>query len=85
MQIDLRNFVETIRKRSSSRVQGEYRAVLNEMKELVLQVHPWTELFFERTFDKAADELDIRIGQLNIPDDQKTAMVKLLDQLRITQ
>ena len=77
----LRNFVELISKRSSSRTQGEYRDVLDGMKAEMLRVHPWTELFFERTFDKAAQELDEEIQAL--PDqDQRIRMIKLIDQMR---
>ena len=81
MGANLRTMVEMVRKRSSSRTQGEYRDVLDSMKAEMLRVHPWTELFFERTFDKAAQELDEEVQAL--PDqDQRIRMIKLIDQMR---
>ncbi|MEE8263232.1 MAG: FAD-dependent thymidylate synthase [Gammaproteobacteria bacterium] len=78
---DLRTVVELVRKRSSPRAQGEYREVLDGMKECMIGVHPWVELFIDRTFDRAAQELDTEIGTL--PDaDQRARMIKLVDQLR---
>ena len=85
MKINMRNFVELVQKRSSSRVQGEYRDVLEAMKAEVNGVHPWIALFIERTFDRAADELDEAIRSLNIDNVQRTNMIKLLDQMRSKQ
>lgn len=65
MKINMRNFVELIYKRSSPRVQGEYRDVLEAMKEAVLEVHPWISLFIDRTFDRAAAELDEKISNID--------------------
>lgn len=78
---NMRTFVELVRKRSSSRVQGEYRDVLFQMQEQVRAVHPWIELFIERNFDVAANDLDAEIQTM---EDKTKAnrMVKLLDQLR---
>lgn len=81
MGANLRTMVEMIRKRSSPRTQGEYRDVLDGLKAEMLRVHPWTSLFFERTFDKAAQELDAEIGKVEDPD-QRIRMIKLVDQLR---
>lgn len=84
VKMNLRTFVETVRKRSSSRVQGEYREVLNMMKQEILKELPWVEKFVERTFDKAAAELDYLIGNDKVlSKDQKMAMIKLLDQMRM--
>lgn len=85
VKINMRNFVELVRKRSSSRVQGEYRDVLSGMKQSVLEVHPFVSLFIERTFDKAADELDNKIRSLVADATERTNMIKLLDQMRMTQ
>lgn len=81
----LRAFVELVQKRSSPRVQGEYRAVLELMKQEVLKVHPWVELFVCRTFDRAAADLDKEIQELPVADATKTHMKKLVDQLRAKQ
>lgn len=94
MDCNMRTFVELVRKRSSSRTQGEYRDVLEGMKEAVRAVHPWIDLFIERTADRAINDLEAMIIDLSTamssPDDlaeyiegeTKTKMIKLLDQLR---
>ena len=93
VKMNMRTFVELVRKRSSSRTQGEYRDVLEAMKEEVRKVHPWIDLFINRDFDRAANELDelIRseiepaIGQGGLSKETATKMIKLLDQMRTTQ
>lgn len=65
MKINMRNFVDLIYKRSSPRVQGEYRDVLEAMKTSVLEVHPWMHLFIDRTFDRAAADLDEKISNFD--------------------
>lgn len=82
MKINMRNLVDLIRKRSSARVQDEYRSVIMEMKERILEVHPWTAIFIDRTVDKVSMELQEAIGKLPIPEAERTNMVKLLDQIR---
>lgn len=78
---NMRAFVELVRKRTSPRVQGEYRAVLEQMINSVRVVHPWIDLFVNRTFERAAKELDAEIAAL--PDrTQATRMMKLVDQMR---
>jgi flavin-dependent thymidylate synthase len=87
-KFDLRTMSDTARKRASSRTQGEYRDVMDAMKEEVMRVHPWTKLFFERTFDKAAAELEDRITvickQIGAGDVVRTNLIKLIDQMRMT-
>lgn len=92
VKMNLRTFVDVCRKRSSSRVQDEYRDVVRQMKEEALLILPWVSFFIERTFDKAAAELDIMIRELGnltvggrrISEEHMTRMVKLLDQMRMT-
>lgn len=80
---NMRTFVELVRKRSSPRTQDEYRQVLDAMKESVRAVHPWIDLFIERTFDKAAKELCDELNSLpEIPDVTATRLIKLVDQMR---
>lgn len=84
---NMRTFVETVRKRSSPRTQGEYRDVLEEMKQAVRTVHPWIDIFIERDVDKAIEDLQNEInlffGEKGSEIDlRKTHMTKLLDQLR---
>jgi len=87
-KFDLRTMADTARKRASSRTQGEYRSVMEAMKAEVIRVHPWASLFFGRTFDKSASELEDQICNLSrggkIDEKLKTDMIKLLDAMRTT-
>lgn len=87
VKMNLRTFVETVRKRSSSRVQGEYREVLSQMKACAIAYLPWVEKFVDRTFDKAAAELEkmiLSVHEMNeMSDETKLTMIKLLDQMRM--
>lgn len=81
-KFSLRCVSDLVRKRSSSRVQDEYRAVLDGMVKQVLEVHPWAGMFINRSFDVAARELDAMISD-NVEDENtRIAMVKLIDQMR---
>lgn len=86
-KFDLRTFSDTQRKRASSRTQGEYRDVMEAMRAEVLRVHPWAKMFLERTFDKAAAELEQGLLEL-LPDTgvggERTRLIKLVDQMRMT-
>jgi thymidylate synthase ThyX len=86
VKFDLRTLADTMRKRASGRTQGEYRAVLDGMVKTVLAVHPWASLFFDRTFDKAAGELESAVLGLgdHIGKGEVTRLVKLIDQMRTT-
>jgi thymidylate synthase (FAD) len=87
-KFDLRSLADTARKRASSRTQGEYRDVMDAMMAEVKRVHPWVELFTQRSFDKAAKELEERITilckQLRTGDIVSTNLIKLIDQMRMT-
>lgn len=84
-KFDLRTLADTARKRASSRTQGEYRAVMDAMLEEVLRVHPWAAMFFARTFDTAAKDLELAILELDgLDNERKTSMIKLIDQMRMT-
>lgn len=87
-KFDLRTMSDTARKRASTRTQGEYREVMEAMKAEVMRVHPWAKMFFERTFDKAASELEDRITILckgmHAGDTVRTNLIKLIDQMRMT-
>lgn len=87
-KFDLRTMADTARKRASSRTQGEYRNVLDAMKAQVLHVHPWAALFFNRTFDVAASDLEQMINdhfsKWSISPEDKVKMIKLIDQMRAT-
>lgn len=87
-KFDLRTMADTARKRASSRTQGEYRDVMDAMKAEVLRVHPWAHLFFGRTFDVAASELEKEVIELAQQDKittvRKIELIKLIDQMRMT-
>lgn len=87
-KFDLRTLADTARKRASSRTQGEYREVMQAMLSEVEQVHPWTSMFLNRTFDRAAHELENRISsictQIGAGDTVRTNLIKLIDQMRAT-
>ena len=83
-KFDLRSLADVARKRASVRTQGEYRDVLDGMIAEVLRVHPWASLFFERTFDKAASELESWVRSRGIDDVEITNAIKLIDQMRAT-
>ena len=46
VSMNLRTVVETVRKRSSPRVQGEYREFVERLQDEVIDVHPFTGHFF---------------------------------------
>ncbi len=51
---NLRTVADTISKRSSARVQGEYRDYVNQVRDLVIGVYPWAELFIKnKRYDAA--------------------------------
>lgn len=80
---NLRTLSELFRKRASSRTQGEYRDVIDAMKAAVVAVHPWTSLFFERSFDVAAAELEQGISDIyGLAPEERTRLIKLIDQMR---
>lgn len=87
-KFDLRTMSDTARKRASSRTQGEYRDVMDAMKAEVMRVHPWAKLFFHRTFDVAAAELEEKLTilckQIGAGDVVRTNLIKLIDQMRAT-
>lgn len=82
MKGNLRNFCELVKKRSSSRTQGEYRDVLEQIKYQMMLIHPFTRLFIERNFDLAANELDEMLRKHIQDAPLRTQMIKLMDQMR---
>jgi flavin-dependent thymidylate synthase len=83
MSANLRVLTEMIRKRSSPRVQGEYRDFISLLKSRVIVAHPWAEIFFDQDFDKAANDLCRQlIDAPGLSTNERTAMVKLVDQMR---
>jgi flavin-dependent thymidylate synthase len=81
MKCNMRTFVELVRKRSSSRTQGEYREVLEDMKDVVRAMHPWIDLFIDRTMDRAISDLE-KLCTSVMGTEERMRAVKLLDQIR---
>lgn len=82
VKMNMRTFVEMARKRASSRTQGEYRDVLDAMKEVVKKAHPWIDLFLSRTVDKAVNDLEAMVIGSDLGQALKTQMIKQLDIIR---
>jgi len=83
MSANLRTITEMIQKRSSPRVQGEYRDFISMIKTCITEVHNWAQIFFNQDFDKAADDLYQNIANASgLNTDERTAMVKLVDKMR---
>lgn len=92
LQFDLRTLIDTLHQRISPRNLGEYRDLAVNMRDEVLRVHPWAEVFINSTRDKAMAELDAEIQLLYvnmtasesdpIPGVKINRMLKLVDQLR---
>lgn len=76
MKINMRNFVDLVKKRSTLRVQDEYRAVLDQMVACVLAEHPWMSVFLSRSPLAAAKELDQEIDSISDPE-KRMRMLKL--------
>jgi flavin-dependent thymidylate synthase len=82
VKFNMRTLVELVRKRSSPRTQGEYRQFLDQMLAEVRTVHPWIDLFVNRTKDKTLKELDQEIADLEVSQEQRTKLMKLVDMIR---
>jgi flavin-dependent thymidylate synthase len=85
VKMNMRTLVDMVRKRSSSRTQGEYRAVLEAIKAEATRVHPWLHLFINRTFDRAVSDLEKLIIACIEEPVARTNAIKLLDQIRSNQ
>jgi flavin-dependent thymidylate synthase len=80
MSINMRNWINMVRKRSSLRVQDEYRNVLDLMITEVEKVYPWIYIFIKNDELKARKDLQNMIyDNKNLTSEEKTAMIKKLD------
>jgi flavin-dependent thymidylate synthase len=80
MSINMRNWINLIRKRSSARVQDEYHRVINQMIMEVEKVYPWIYLFVKNDPLKARIDLqDMIYENPNLSSEEKINMVKKLD------
>jgi hypothetical protein len=75
-----------VSKRSSPRTQGEYREVLEQMKNEVLKVHYWAKHFLKNRKQDAAKTLDNYIEEeyksRKITDTLRIELIKQVDILR---
>lgn len=81
-KFNLRTLVDIFHQRISPRNLGEFREVAVSMRDEVLNVHPWAEVFIDSTRDKAMAELDRAIQTVGLSPETKNRMLKLVDQLR---
>lgn len=77
---NLRTLAEMMSARSSSRTQGEYRDVIEQMYQRVLEVHPWADLFLNSPKRQAADTLDSFVQ--SYAGEEKIHLTKMIDILR---
>ena len=80
--MNMRTFVDLVRKRSSLRVQEEYREVIAKMVERVREVHEWIDLFVNSSKDVAKRQLDQELNQLM--KEGKISSIKLIDLLKLS-
>jgi hypothetical protein len=57
---------------------------MDGMKDAVLKVHPWAALFFDRTFERAAADLERSLLDSDMDAEKRTHLIKLIDQMRAT-
>jgi flavin-dependent thymidylate synthase len=80
MSINMRNWVNLVRKRDSVRVQNEYHKVIDAMIIEVERVYPWIHIFIKNDEMKARKDLqDMIWDNKNLTLEEKTNMIKKLD------
>jgi flavin-dependent thymidylate synthase len=80
MSINMRNWINLIRKRSSARVQDEYHRVIDQMVIEVEKVYPWIYLFVKNDPLKARLDLQNMIYENpKLSGEEKIEMIKKLD------
>lgn len=81
-KFNLRTLAEMAQKRSSPRTQFEYRKVLDQMINLVLEVHPWAEMFLRNRKADAAKMLDSFINHVFSDSNEPVANINKIDLLK---
>ena len=77
--MNLRTIVELVRKRSSARVQGEYREFVELLQESIQEVHPFTRDFFGLDWAELRHDLGEEIKTL--PVEARVKIAKLFDKV----
>lgn len=80
MKIDMRNFITLARKRTSGRVQNEYRRVMELSVIEIEKIYPWFHIFYKNDEMKAyKDLIDMIMDNKSLTSDEKTNMYKKID------
>jgi flavin-dependent thymidylate synthase len=80
MSINMRNWINLVRKRGSIRVQNEYHKVIDAMIIEVERVYPWIYIFVKNDELRARKDLqDMIWDNKNLTLEEKTNMIKKLD------
>ena len=89
MHLNLRTVSEMVVKRSSPRVQGEYREFIEHLRNIVVLKHPWASMFLARDAKQINAELSYLMKSLSEfghtaedRSDIRNKIWKLIDQLR---
>jgi hypothetical protein len=85
MTDSLRSYINLFHTRISPRNLGMFSELCRMMRDAITDVHPWSKLFLDRTFDKAAEELDTLVRKEpggTDPTTDKYKKLKLIDQMR---
>ena len=82
-KFDLRTMSDLARSRTGGRTQGEYQAVVKQMINCVLAVHPWAEPFLFGAYERNYfDELEAWAKD-NLPDlKARGGLLKIVDAMR---
>jgi flavin-dependent thymidylate synthase len=80
MKIDMRNFITLSRKRTSGRVQNEYRRVMEAAVIEIEKIYPWFHIFYKNDEMKAyRDLIDMIMDNKSLTSEEKTNMYKKID------
>jgi thymidylate synthase (FAD) len=84
-KMNLRTLVDLIKSREGPRNLQMFRDLVGMIKEKMLKVHPWLDIFMSRELDNLLKELDEEIRSLPMDGDvagPKFSLLKKLDQVR---
>jgi flavin-dependent thymidylate synthase len=80
LSINMRNFIGVARKRTSGRVQAEYRGVMDACIMEIESVYPWFYIFYKSDQMKAyKDLLDLLYDNEKLTPEEKVAMYRKID------
>jgi flavin-dependent thymidylate synthase len=83
MSINMRNFINMARKRTSIRVQNEYNKVMDAMLIQIQKVYPWFHIFYKNDEVQAMRDLQDMINDnKKLSNEEKMAIFKKIDLFR---